>query len=221
MRPRALSWPLALLLGGLLALAARVEVSLAAPKQKAPTAGVALSPLSSSTIFIIRHAEKPDYGPGLSARGEERAQAYARFFRNLSTDSDSARLDYLVAAADSKKSLRPRLTLEPLSEAIGAKIVLDYDQSQSADLAAFLKSERRGSAILICWRHAEIPDLLRALGANPAKLLPGGKWPDDEYGWVLRLRFDTAGKLISKKSRRFTPDLGPGFDGSASERPAK
>ncbi len=101
------------------------------------------------------------------------------------------------------------------------KIVADYDQSQGKELVASLKSERHGSAILICWRHAEIPDLLKALGANPGKLLPGGKWPDEEYSWVLRLKFDGEGKLITKKSKRFIPDLASGLSGAASGSSAK
>ena len=56
------------------------------------------SPLSDATIWIIRHAEKPAAGAGLSSEGQERAKAYVRYFQNLRLDSLPARLDYLVAA---------------------------------------------------------------------------------------------------------------------------
>src|SRR4051812_6839108 len=78
-------------------------------------------PLSNATILIIRHAEKPEHGTGLSPEGEARAQAYARYFQSFRVKAEPLRLDYLVAADDSEHSQRSRLTLEPLAGAIGLK----------------------------------------------------------------------------------------------------
>src|SRR6516164_11509611 len=70
------------------------------------------SPLSDATILIIRHAEKPLVGTGLSAEGEVRAKAYVSYFQNFRIGSKPIHLDYLVAADDSEHSQRSRLTLE-------------------------------------------------------------------------------------------------------------
>src|SRR5262245_23064071 len=41
----------------------------------------------NSVILIIRHAENPANGHGLSPRGEERAKAYKNYFLNFTVDS--------------------------------------------------------------------------------------------------------------------------------------
>src|SRR5262245_23938348 len=69
----------------------------------------------NGTVLIIRHAEKPADGPGLTPRGEERAKAYPRYFRNFTVDGKPLHLDRIFAAADSDESQRPRLTVLPLA----------------------------------------------------------------------------------------------------------
>jgi hypothetical protein len=38
-------------------------------------------------------------------------------------------------------------------------------------------------------------------------ILPGGKWPNDEYDWRIELRFDENGRLID--SKRINENLTP------------
>src|ERR1700722_18983705 len=75
--------------------------------------------LKNTVVLIIRHAEKPDSGNTLTPAGEERAKAYVKYFKDYTVEAKPVTLDYLFAAADSKGSMRPRLTLEPLSKATG------------------------------------------------------------------------------------------------------
>ena len=42
--------------------------------------------LSDATVLIIRHAEKPPTGAGLSRAGEQRAQAYVQYFKDFTVD---------------------------------------------------------------------------------------------------------------------------------------
>jgi len=63
--------------------------------------------------------------------------------------------------------------------------------------------------VLICWHHGEIPDLLRALGANPETLLKKGKWPDGVFDWIIQLRYDHDGKLVPAKTKRLTEPVLP------------
>jgi len=167
------------------------------------------TPLSGVTILIIRHAEKPENGPGLSEEGRARAQAYVNYFQNLRLDGEPVHLDYLVAADDSEHSHRSRLTLEPLAEAIGLKPDLRFQARRPQDLAAELKTTSHGKVILVCWHHKEIPQLLQVLGADPERLLPHGEWPQQEFGWMLRLRYDEQGRLIAKKAKRIKEHLMP------------
>ena len=165
------------------------------------------APLSDTTILIIRHAEKPDFGQHLSPEGKARAQAYVRYFQELRLDRKPARVDYLVAADDSEHSQRCRLTLEPLAEALGLKPDLRFQARQSLDLARELESRPHGKVILICWHHGEIPALVKALGADPKRLLPHGDWPDQQFGWLLKLRYDEQGQLIPGQTRRIKEHL--------------
>ena len=78
-----------------------------------------LPALKDAVIVIIRHAEKPASGYGLSPAGEARAQAYAGYFQHFTLDGQPVKFNYIFAAADSKESHRPRLTITPTSLAIG------------------------------------------------------------------------------------------------------
>ena len=162
-----------------------------------------------AVVLIIRHAENADSGNGISPRGEERAEAYKNYFLNFTVDSKRREPNVIFAAKDSKKSHRPRLTVEPFAKAANLKIDTRFGNNQSAELAADLRANQQGKVILICWRHPYIPALLRALGANPESFLPNGKWPGAVYDWVILLSFDQDGRLIPASSRRITEHLMP------------
>jgi hypothetical protein len=163
-----------------------------------------------AVVLIIRHAENPENGHGLSPRGKERAQAYKNYFLNFTVDSKPLEPNVVFAANDSKHSHRPRLTVEPFAKAAKLQIDTRFHTNQSAELAATLRATEQGKRILICWRHSDIPNLLRALGANPEILLPRGKWPKHVYDWVILLSYDQNGQLIPASTRRIDERLLPG-----------
>src|SRR6266481_7661832 len=153
-----------------------------------------------ATVLIIRHAEDGGEGQDLAPRGHERAEAYKNYFLNFSVDSKRLEPAVIFAAKDSKKSHRPRLTVEPFANAAKLKIDTRFGNNDSSELAAALRATEQGKVILICWRHPYVPDLLRALGAQPEDLLPRGKWPGSVYDWVIVLSFDQNGHLIPASS---------------------
>ena len=160
--------------------------------------------LSNATILIIRHAEKPKDGEGLAPAGEKRAQAYVNYFPGLRVDRQPLKLEHLFATADSKNSMRPRFTLEPLSRALKLPLDLRFEAEDFKGLAEEVRTKDHGKALLICWHHGTIPELLKELGANPAQFLPHGEWPDDVFNWVIELRYDAEGRLRPKHSQRIT-----------------
>jgi hypothetical protein len=162
-----------------------------------------------AVVLIIRHAEDADTGNGLSARGQQRADAYKDYFLNFTVDSKRLEPDLIFAAKDSKQSHRPRLTVEPFANAAKLQIDTRFGNKQSAELAAALRATGQGKRILICWRHGNIPDLLGALGASPEGLLPRGKWPGGVYDWVILLSYDQQGRLIPASSSRINEHLMP------------
>jgi len=164
--------------------------------------------LKNAVILIIRHAEKPESGYVLSPQGQERAQAYVKYFQNYTIDSKLLHIDYLFSSADSKKSHRPRLTIEPLSKVLGIRIDTRFKNKEFSELAQEIQSRSHGKHILICWHHGRIPSLLSALGVDPNQLLPQGKWPADVFCWVIQLRYNKNGQLFD--SRCINENLMPG-----------
>src|SRR5262245_38331136 len=88
----------------LFAVLSSFAVSVVADAQEGP---------KNSVLLIIRHAENPANGHGLSPRGEERAKAYKSYFQNLTVDGKRLEPQAIIVAADSKHSHRPRLTVQP------------------------------------------------------------------------------------------------------------
>jgi hypothetical protein len=187
---------LALSLCGLLAL----STPILAQAQAATSAG-----LNNALILIVRHAEKADKGTGLSKEGDKRAKAYVDYFKNYTVDSAPFKPDYLFSTADSKDSCRTRLTIEPLSKAIGLPIDDRFQYTDVQGLAGAIQAKPAGKQVLICWHHGEIPQLVSALGANSSTLIPDNKWPENVYDWVIQLRYDANGHVMDAK--RITEDI--------------
>jgi len=143
----------------------------------------------------------------LSPRGEERAKAYVNYFENFTVDSKRLEPQAVVVAADSKQSHRPRLTVQPFAKAANLPIDNRFANKEPADLAAELRANYQGKVILVCWHHGQIPDVLRALGGDPATLLPNGKWPRDVYDWIIVVSFDENGRVISGSTKRINEHL--------------
>jgi hypothetical protein len=125
-----------------------------------------------------------------------------KYFGQFQVEGKPLKLDSLFAAADSKNSHRPRLTLEPLSRALHLPIDTNFKDKQPELLADELKTKPHGKQILVCWHHGKIPELIRVLGGDAGALLPDGKWPDTEFGWVIELHYDGQGKLLPDQCRR-------------------
>jgi hypothetical protein len=176
-------------------------LTLAAYAQEGPKNGI---------VLIVRHAENGGIGRSLAPRGAQRAEAYKDYFLNFTVDSKRLEPNVIFAAKDSKQSHRPRLTVEPFAKAAKLKIDARFGNNQSGELAADLRANQQGKVILISWRHGDIPNLLRALGAKPKSFLPNGKWPDSTYDWVIMLSFDQDGRLIPSSSRQINEHLMPG-----------
>src|SRR5436305_14905899 len=121
----------------------------------------------NAVVLIIRHAEDADSGDGISPLGQQRAEAYKDYFLNFTVDSKPREPTVIFAAKDSKKSHRPRLTMEPFAKAANLKIDTRFGNDQSNELAADLRANQLEKVILFCCRNSYIPALLGELGSNP------------------------------------------------------
>ena len=153
-----------------------------------------------SIVLLVRHAEKPAQGTGLTPEGQRHAEAYVDFFSHYRLGGQPLKADALFAAKDSEHSMRSRLTLTPLANAMKLPLNTDYKGEEFAALATRLRGdEYRGKTVLVCWKHGEILALAEALGTNPARLPASArwpaKWPDGEFRWVLQIVRDESGAI--------------------------
>lgn len=135
-----------------------------------------------SVILLIRHGEDTGIAPhdfNLAQRGFQRAQALPKLF-----GSRLPKPQVIIATRASKGSNRPVETVEPLARALDVPIDNKYRDDDYKILAHDLLTDPRysGKVVLVCWHHAKIPRLAKALGVKGAPL-----WPEDQFDhvWVI------------------------------------
>jgi len=143
------------------------------------------------TIYIIRHAEKPEdpHDPNLSPQGVERAQALAKNYEKL-----FGRLDCLFAAETSAGSARSVQTINPLAQTIRVEIDSGVSNKDYSVLAAKLlagTTDYGGKTVLICWHHENIPDLAQGLRAANAP----ANWMDEVFDRIWILEYQSSGEV--------------------------
>ncbi len=163
--------------------------------------------LANATLLLVRHAEKPDSGSGLTPAGEARARAYASYFRHFEVDGAPVKIAALIATADTARSTRPRLTLEPLSRATGLPVLQPFADDDVKALADQLRQGPGGRTTLIAWHHGKLPKLLGELGAGCEGVVPE-KWPAEVYDWVVVVRYGRDGAARSCKLVKEPDPLG-------------
>ncbi|MHA6578384.1 flagellar basal body-associated protein FliL [Pseudomonas yamanorum] len=166
--------------------------------------------LNNVTVLIVRHAEKPDEGPLLSPKGEQRAAAYASYFDPLLLNGMSVVPQRLIATSDSKESSRPRLTLTPLAQRLQLPLETPYSDDQVGKLVKSLRKSNQAQTVLIAWHHGHIDKLIEAFGGDGPALTGRKKWPENVYDWLIVLRFDEQGQLVESRSQKVQEHLLPG-----------
>lgn len=172
--------------------------------------GSAAPGLRNVTVLIVRHAEKPDIGRELNARGEQRAAAYADYFNPLKLAGETLTPQRLIATADSPESIRPRQTLIPLSQRLQRPIEQPFANSKVDKLVSLLRENNQAKTVLIAWHHGHINKLIAAFGGDGPALTGQAKWPVDVYDWLIVLRFDDKGHLMQSRSQKIQEHLLPG-----------
>jgi hypothetical protein len=218
MSPASLSRPRINRRGLLLANLAFLATSLGLPVARGVALDNSAAGVADATILIIRHAEKPANGTELASAGEARAQAYVNNFQHLNLNGVAFRPDTLIATADSKSRACERLTVEPLSKALGLPLDLRFGNKDIGGLVHALTSEPHGKTVFIAWHHCTLPQLISALGGDPQPLLPDGSWPDNVFDAVDVLRYGHDGKFIPGSERLIHEDFAnpPGLISGAS-----
>jgi hypothetical protein len=154
--------------------------------------------LDNATVLIVRHAEKPAHGRGLSKQGNQRAQAYSEYFAPLTLDEAAYVPDRLIAASNSLVSKRSLLTLQPLAHNLGLPVEQGFAKDRTAELVASIRRHNTAKVILIAWHHGHLDKLVHAFGADSDEL--AAPWPSSLYNRMIVLHFDAHGTLMSSRS---------------------
>ena len=138
-------------------------------------ASIAL-PAAAGTVVLLRHAERVslfDQDSPLSPKGEQRAAGLATLLEGFHPAS-------LIAS----NRIRTQQTLGPLAKRTHLPVAT-WDASQTAALAAWLKSNAGRSTIIVCWHHDHMRELAQALGVPE----PVPDWSGFTYDklWIIDL----------------------------------
>jgi len=131
-------------------------------------------------IIIVRHAEKPEKNGDahLALRGKMRAIGLSKIL------PDFINPDFIFASTSTKNSKRPYQTIHPTAKKLGLKVCTKFADKETKKLVEELKKDKyKGSHVLICWHHGEIPTLLKNLGYTS----PYKKWPEEVFDRIIEI----------------------------------
>jgi broad specificity phosphatase PhoE len=129
---------------------------------------------STTTVFVMRHAEKaavPGDDPPLSVAGENRALALAEHFGRA---PKGLGLDCIIVS----EFRRTQDTVRPLANRLGIPVIV-VPAGDSARAAARALSEYRGGRVLIVGHSNTVPELVEELSGRKVPAMS-----DSEYGAV-------------------------------------
>ncbi|MGY3482777.1 hypothetical protein ACVW1C_000660 [Bradyrhizobium sp. USDA 4011] len=158
--------------------------------------------MDALTLFIIRHAEKPDEswpGPGFTAdgvsdteslvlRGWQRAGAWTALFGTDLTVGDYAKPDAIYAATpgtvpNQPPSSRPAETISALAARRDVTPNVGFGKGDEPALMQAVLALK--GVVLLCWEHkAIIADILPLIPVSKGK--PPTKWESSRFDVVLR-----------------------------------
>ena len=147
-------------------------------------------------VLIIRHAEKPEDGNGLSEKGFKRALALVQYFKSNPdvTQHGTPAAIFAMKPKDENGSIRAIQTVSPLAQNLGLPIFSSILRDDLNSLVSKVMTDQsyNGKMVLICWEHKVIPDMAKIFGVNPRP----SDWPGDDFETVFEIDF--TGNKVSK-----------------------
>jgi broad specificity phosphatase PhoE len=144
------------------------------------------SSLSTTTVIVVRHAEKElgtiDDAP-LSQIGEQRAQLLARMFGDREGPGR-------IAAIFASNTRRAQLTAAPLAERLRIGVDTMTDAGDVQGLARTIRTRHRGQRVLVIGHSNTVPEIVRAVSRN----IHVPPMADDEYSTIYIVTVPTLGR---------------------------
>ena len=170
----------------------------------APLARAQSAPTASTTIILVRHAEKaaePAADPQLASAGIARADALVELVKDAG-----------ITAVVSTQFQRTRLTAAPIAARLGlATEIIDARATPRATADSIL-ARHRGQTVLVVGHSNTVPAIVAALGApQPPDICDAGydnvfvvTVPATGAATVTRLHFGVVSAACLKKDDRTT-----------------
>ncbi|MGH8197318.1 MAG: SixA phosphatase family protein [Steroidobacteraceae bacterium] len=133
-----------------------------------------LTAASTTTVFVMRHAEKaaaPPEDPPLSRAGEARALELAQQFGRA---PKGQRLDAIIVS----EFRRTQDTVRPLANRLGVPVIV-VPASDPARAAERAVAENRGGRVLIVGHSDTVPDIVQELSGDEV-----GPMRETDYGII-------------------------------------
>ena len=144
---------------------------------------------SSTTVILVRHAEKKivepeNKDPDLSPAGLARAQELMRIFGNTG-----------ITAIYATQYKRTQQTVKPLADKLGLPVT-QVEAKKTAELVKQIRARNAGQVIFIAGHNNSVPEIIAALGGPQLPIIPEEEF-DNLY--ILTVQSDGSAKLLKMK----------------------
>jgi hypothetical protein len=154
----------------------------------------------SLKVIIIRHGENPLKGDNLSCQGLNRSiqlppVLYSKF--------GIPNFAYVPALGRGSATKHARMfqTIVPMSIKYNLKINSNYDEDDSINLAADIRT--KNGIVLVVWDHKAIPPIVRALGVAGFHL----KWSEEDFDSIWIVTYTNGKAIFSADKEGLSPGL--------------
>jgi phosphohistidine phosphatase SixA len=144
---------------------------------------------SSTTVILVRHAEKKvvapeNKDPDLSPAGLARAQELARMFGNTG-----------ISAIYATQFKRTQQTVKPLADRLRIPVTR-VDAKKTSELVKQIRSQNLGQVIFIAGHNNTVPEIIASLGGPQLPIIPEEEF-DNLY--ILIVQRDGTARLLQMK----------------------
>lgn len=130
----------------------------------------------STTVYLVRHAEKdtvPEGNPQLNEEGEERAQQLLHVLEEAG-----------VTAIYATQFRRTQDTVRPLADLLDLELEI-VEAGETSRLVEIIHQDHRGGVVVVCGHSNTVPEIIEALGAGAVAPIEEANEYDNLY--VVRL----------------------------------
>ena len=167
--------------------------------QPTPGNGTTAAASPTTTVILVRHAEKADASadPVLGDAGTRRANLLADSLAHAG-----------ISAVIVTQFQRTRLTAQPLATRLGLEPVVvtagGAAPNHAAAIAATIRERFAGRTVLVVGHSNTVPAIIHALGVTPDVTIP-----DWEYDDMFVVKIDSAGRATLTRSHYGAPSIAP------------